>query len=338
MTAHPVSQVLAVSLGLSLVVGCSSAQGTTAPQPDERALSPQTSESAEIEFDATVAARVMRVHGAGSSCGGANLLSYQGGAFDGAAGTIGVETAPAVYLVFWGAQWASDPSGEASLLLNFFGGVGTSAWNNSVTQYCEGVATGTFFCNGAGQAIGNGGGVLAGTWNDNTRPAPRHPRQSDLATEAVAAAVHFGNTNAGANTNAQYVIATAHGNSSRGFGFQYCAWHSVTSSAYGDVAYTNLPYITDAGSSCGANFNGLGPNAGITMVAGHEFAEAETDPFPNGGWIDSSGCENGDKCAWISSGQGAAANVTFATGTFAVQSLWSNASSNGSGGCVLAFP
>ena len=60
--------------------------------------------------------------------------------------------------------------------------------------------------------------------------------------------------------------------------------------------------------------------------------------WPAGGWIDSRGAENGDKCAWISSGQGASANVKFPDGqTFPVQSLWSNAFNNDAGGCVLSF-
>jgi len=154
----------------------------------------------------------------------------------------------------------------------------------------------------------------------------------------VRAAQHFGNTTAASNASVQYVIATATGHNSRGFGSQYCAYHSATSSSVGNVAYTNLPYITDAGGNCGANFNGLGPDAGITIVGGHEMAETMTDQFPNGGWLDSGGAENGDKCAWISSGQGAAADITLSTGTFPVQSLWSNAFNSGSGGCVLSYP
>jgi hypothetical protein len=262
-------------------------------------------------------------------------LSYHGGT----AG-VGVETgADKVYLVYWGSQWNSnDPSGEAATQQNFFTGVGASSWNNSVTQYCEGVASGTVFCNGAGKAAANLTGVLGGTWSDNASAAPGSPTQSQLAAEAVRAAAHFGNTSAVSNTVAQYVISTATGNNSSGFGTQYCAWHSSTSSSSGNIAYTNMPYITDAGASCGANFNGLGPKAGITIVGGHEFAETETDIFPNGGWLDSSGAENGDKCAWISSGQGASANITLSTGTFAVQSLWSNAFNGGSGGCVLSYP
>jgi serine protease len=277
----------------------------------------------------------MRIHGAcHHHCGGGgNNLTFHGG-------NPGVETgADKVYLIYWGSQWnSSDPSGEASIQSAFFNGVGSSSWNNSVTQYCQGVPSGTTFCNGAGTAATNPSGVLAGTWFDNGSAAPAHPTQSQLANEAINAANHFGNTTATSNTTVQYVINTATGNSSSGFGTQYCAYHSSVGAFGGSVAWTNMPYITDAGASCGANFNGLGPNAGITIVGGHEFAETETDIYPNGGWLDGSGSENGDKCAWITSGQGASANITLSTGTFAVQSLWSNAFNSGAGGCVLSYP
>jgi len=229
-------------------------------------------------------------HGHGGG-GGSNNLSYHGGL-----NGIGVETAPKIYLVLWGSQWNNnDPSGEAALLQAFYNGVGGSSWLNSVTQYCQGLAGGTIFCNGQGTPAGNQSGMLAGVWADNASAAPSRPTQSQLAAEAVNAAGHFGNTTATSNASVQYVIATATGNSSSGFGVQYCAYHSSTSSTVGNVAYTNLPYITDAGASCGANFNGLGPKAGITIVGGHEMAETISDQFPNGGWLDGSGAENGDK-------------------------------------------
>jgi len=120
---------------------------------------------------------------------------------------------------------------------------------------------------------------------DNASSAPSKPRQSQIAAEAVRAAQHFGNTTAASNASVQYVIATATRNNSRGFGSQYCAYHSATSSAVGNVAYTNLPYMTDAGANCGANFNGLGPDAGITIVGGHEMGETITDQFRTAvGW------------------------------------------------------
>ena len=222
-----------------------------------------------------------------------------------------VETTPAVYLVFYGSQWSSDPSGEAAILQNFFSHVGGSAWANIDTQYYQ---TGPVYA-------GNQTGVLKGVWYDNTAAAPAHPTQSQLAAEATKAATHFASSS---NVNAQYVIATSHGNSASGFGTQYCAWHSST----GNISYTNLPYITDAGASCGANFNSLGPNAGITIVEGHEFSETVTDPFPSSGWVDSSGAEIGDKCAWT-----AATSLQSLNGaSFPVQPLWSNAIS----GCALS--
>ena len=311
MAGVPAKRFLALGLGLGLALASvvTAAAGTSTSYMDRQVM--------------------MRTHGSTPFASSTGNLSYHGGT-----GGIGVETAPKVYLVFWGSQWSSDPSGEALILQNFLGNVGGSSWNNSVTQYCEGVASGTVFCNGAGQAAGNLSHILATFWYDNAKAAPSKPRQSQLAAEAKNAANHFRNTTASSNASVQYVIATAHGNNATGFGTQYCAWHSSTSStATGNVAYTNLPYITDAGASCGANFNGLGPDAGITIVEGHEMAETETDQFPSTGWLDSGGAENGDKCAWSS----ATTNESFGTYSYPVQPLWSNAANSGSGGCVLSY-
>ncbi|EFH80429.1 hypothetical protein [Ktedonobacter racemifer] len=282
--------------------------------------------------------RVKNTAAACRNCAGSNNLSYHGGT-----GGVGVETgADKVYLIYWGSQWNNnDPSGEAAIQQNFFKGVGGSSWNNSVTQYCEGVSSGTITCGSSGTHATNPTGVFAGIWYDNASAAPSKPSQSQLASEAVKAAAHFGNTTASSNKTVQYVINTATHNNASGFGTQYCAWHSSTSSSYGNIAYTNMPYITDAGASCGANFvnsGSAGLTDGITIVGGHEFAETETDIYPSTGWIDGSGSENGDKCAWIRSGQGASANITLSTGTFPVQSLWSNAFNNNAGGCVISYP
>jgi len=272
--------------------------------------------------------------------GGSSPLSYHGG-------NPGVITGGnKVYLVYWGSQWNSgDPSGEAAIQKSFFSGVGGSSWNNSVTQYCIGITTGTSNCSNAKTFASNPSGVWAASISDTASLAPAHPKQSQLAAEAVNVATDLlsKNTIGVADlSHVQFVINTASGNNSSGFGTRFCAWHSSTSFTYNGsgytIAYTNMPYITDAGASCGANFNGLGANAGITIVGGHEFGETETDIFPSGGWLDGSGAENGDKCAWISSGQGAAADTTLSTGTFPVQSLWSNAFNSGTGGCVLSYP
>ncbi|HEU5268771.1 MAG TPA: hypothetical protein VFU36_02520 [Jatrophihabitans sp.] len=99
--------------------------------------------------------------------------------------------------------------------------------------------------------------------------------------------------------------------------------------------------MTDMGSSCGSNFvnsSASGVTDGVTIVEGHEYAETITDQFPAGGWTDLTGEENGDKCAWISSGQGASQNITLSTGSYPVQSTWANDYNNGSGGCEVSHP
>lgn len=79
-------------------------------------------------------------------------LTYRGGA---------IIQNPRVYLVFWGSQWNNnDPYGEATIISNFMRGVGGSAWLNTVTQYCSGVAVGSTSCTGGSKYI-----VTLGTYN-----------------------------------------------------------------------------------------------------------------------------------------------------------------------------
>ena len=109
----------------------------------------------------------------------------------------------------------------------------------------------------------------------------------------------------------------------------------------GSLPFTNLPFQLDAGYQCGENWINqgyFGEWDGFTTVAGHEYAESVTDPFPGSGWDDTantvSGGEIADKCAWGGAAFGdidPAGDVTLPTGTFAMQSLWSNAAR----ACVL---
>ncbi len=241
-----------------------------------------------------------------------------------------IQSIPSVYIVFWG-DWSAAGSAQ-TYVINFFNGVGGSSWANSTTQYCDAVPTGTTQCGPAGTHVTNPAHQLAGTWNDTTDPLPASPTQSQIATEAANLAAFFGGVKAGAD----YMVFTPSGHSQNGFGTQWCAYHSSS----GNLSFAYVPYQPDAGAACGQNFVNAGSAGlldGFSIVAGHEYGETVTDPFPNGGWLDSRGAENGDKCAWISAGQGAASNVALSTGLFAVQSLWSNAFNGGAGGCVLAY-
>ena len=245
---------------------------------------------------------------------GTQPLLYNGGP---------VQTGPKMYLVFWGGAWSStgDPNHEKAYYTNFVRGIGGSSWLSTVTQYTQ----------SNGQHVGNAGTVYAGTWTDTTNKVPGLNVSSydvSLGQEAARAAAHFGDYGA----SADYVILLAHGvkvyqfagNSSSPSA--YCAWHSSTSAAGHTIAFTNFPYISDAGYSCGAgSVNAPGTLDGVSIVGGHEQAEAETDPQPNSGWIDSSNGEIGDKCAWTG-----LRDTAFSTGTFPTQPLWSNAAN----GCV----
>ena len=259
-----------------------------------------------------------------------NNLAYRGGA---------IEPAAKVFVVYWGPQWATGfttggySSSQAQAYVNaFFGGVGGSSWANSTTQYCQGVPSGTVQCGTAGVHPTNPGNELSGgVWND-TSAVPNSPTQSQISAEASALAAHFG----GVDPQADYMVFTPSGHSMNGFQTTWCAWHSSS----GSMSYSYVPYQPDAGAACGMNFVNPGNSGyfdGFSIVGGHEYAETITDPYPNSGWLDGRGAENGDKCAWISSGQGAAANISLGGNNYAVQSLWSNAFNGGSGGCVLSY-
>ena len=294
-------------------------------------------------------------HQASTLSTGPETLAY-GGGIDGIGVTSGT---PRVYLVFWGTQWgtagtdsngnttfSNDPSHGAPYLQQLFKGLGTNneLWSGVMTQYCDGslVANGATSCPTAAPRVGYPtGGDLAGVWYDNSAAEPTTASGHQIGVEAVNAAGHFGNTTAASNRYAQYVVLSATGLNPDSYKNQgFCAWHDyngdstlsggAVSSPYGDIAFTNMPYVMDLGASCGQGFvNSPGTLDGYSIVEGHEYAETVTDQNPAGGWTNHQnnsfgGEETGDECAWISSGQGASADVTTATGTFAMQSVWSN--------------
>ena len=234
-------------------------------------------------------------------------LTYHGGP---------IQTNPKMYVVFWGSAWngSGDPSGVASRMKSFLGIIGGSRWLNSVTQYTQ----------SDGQHVGNQTGSFVGSYVDTTSSPPSRPSQSQLAAEAAKAAAHYGDYSA----NAAYIVALPHGIKPSGFGTQYCAYHSSTSAAGHTIAWTNDPYLPDVGASCGAgSVNSPGTLDGVSIVFGHEQGETETDPFPNSGWLDSSGAENGDKCAWMNLENNPNA------GGYPTQPLWSNSNN----GCVQSY-
>jgi hypothetical protein len=275
-------------------------------------------------------------------------------------GTPPITGQPRVYLVFWGSQWGSqatnaqgditlsgDPKGMAPYLEAFFKGIGTAqdSWSSITTQYCEGVSIGATTCPASASHVGYAtGGAFAGAWVDESAPAPAQATEPEIAQEASTAASHFGNTSQGPNNNAIYVVVSPTGTDPDSYKpANFCAWHDDSdglgySSPDGDLNVINLPYLPDVGSTCGENWINSGSSGvldGVSIVAGHEYAETATDPVPTSGWS-GTGTESevGDLCAWRASGTaGGAFNLKLPTGTFAVQSLWGNDANGGQGGC-----
>lgn len=281
-----------------------------------------------------------RVKGGGAT----SNLTYQGGK---------VETTPAVYIDFWGSWWDGGtvtgtqnqnqytPAAAMTYIQDFFGNVGGSGWANIDTQYCQGGTTGTTTCGTSSSHVTN---AAAPTqlikFMVDTSPVPTSPSQSSIATEAQAAATAMGDAPT-SQPAATVFVFTPSGDSMSGFGTSWCAWHSVTSLGGQSLPYAYMPYQPDAGASCGENFVNPATSAnsfgngyfdGFSVVGGHEYAEAVTDPITANGsyaWLDSRGSEIGDKCAWNS----ASNNTSLGGILFAVQPLWSNAAS----GCKLSY-
>ncbi|HUY22623.1 MAG TPA: putative Ig domain-containing protein [Acidimicrobiales bacterium] len=298
----------------------------------------------------------------GAGQGSRGPLRYRGGPV--------VTGSPRVYLVFWGSQWGTpstgaggyqhfsgDPDGLAPDLQAFFAGLGTDGelWSATVTQYCRGTTTGAKACPvapGADHVAFPGAGVLGGVWEDTSITPPQGAFAGDssvggvdgtqLAQEAADAAVHFGDS----SSQAQFVIVSPPLTNPDGWldpRNGYCAYHDnsgdpffaghVTGPA---VAYTNFPYIPDAGVGGCASTGMNGVLDGVNETASHEYAETLTDPDASTGWLDRRGNEIADKCDYVSPGlPGAAVYLTLATGTFDVQGLWANDSGR-SGGCEVA--
>jgi serine protease len=277
-------------LGAATLLGLVAATGI-ASASTQTSASTQGSSTAR----ATVArSGVMSFGGAASVAPAAASDLVYGGGF--------IQDHPAVFLVFWGSQWASDTNGVQSYVTKFFQGLGTSsdAWSRVTSQYTGQGGSPTFT-----------GSVLKGTWVDSGAAAPSRASASAIAAEARKAAAHFGTS----GHNASVIVMSPHGTHPDGFpNGGFCAWHSAT----GSLPYTNMPYVLDAGTSCGQNSVG-GRLDGFSIVAGHEYLEVVTDPIPPSGWVDRSGAENADKCAWQNLHK-----INLPTGSFAVQPTWSN--------------
>src|SRR5579883_2039544 len=225
---------------------------------------------------------------------------------------------PKFYFVYWDYKKVGDPDRVEQLLTQYAKVMGGSGHNNIEIQYYEGSNSKTYITNPANQ--------FGGAWNDDSA-IPKSPTDAQVAAESVKAVEHFGY-----DPNGIYVVATAHNHSESQFGTNWCSYHSFTYYKKKPVPYANIPYVPDAGKNCGANIisppsDEAGTDEGVTIMAGHEFGEAITDPQPFSAWNGPSG-EIADYCAWHNM-----ANDPFGSKSYTEQPMVSDATES----CVQSY-
>lgn len=222
--------------------------------------------------------------------------------------------------IFWGTSWTSYTGDIMTGLDTFFAGFGGSNYAKASTEY-----TGS-----------NGQVTATSSYLGHVIDATAAPSRALSVTSAVAEACKM--TNNSPDPSALYLIYTETGAGH----VSYCAWHSYGTCSNGapvQVAY--MPNITGIAGCDPQDTYGTGHSQGLAALANvtaHELSEAITDPR-NGGWYDSAGAENGDKCAWSFTGPVRLSNSS----VWKLQGEWSNnaytagtgyANNSGQKGCL----
>lgn len=229
-------------------------------------------------------------------------------------GTVLVSTSAAA--IFWGTSWATNPGDKISGMDSWYSGFGGSNYAVTSDEY-----TGT---NGTvGSTVSYGGHYI-----DGSRASGGNNTSTILAEVCKVIPKPASN-----GYYAVYTDLPRKGN--------YCAYHS-----WGTCGGVNVQFAffwkLDGDAGCDPQSTVANESQGLKALAnvsGHELSEARTDPR-GAGWFDSSGAENGDKCAWTFG----APYVTFKNGTnWKIQGEWSNkaynagtgyANSSGQKGCL----
>jgi hypothetical protein len=209
------------------------------------------------------------------------------------------------YAIWWGSSsaWSSDVQpGIASL----FEGFDKSAYLGIAQRYMRGASIAS---------------VYEGSKVDPSAP----PKKVSARTLASEVAKEYGTS---LDPDGIYFVYTS--NFPKGGNF--CAWHSLATVNGQSISVAYMPNTTNvAGCDPGNLYNVSGSEGlrSLANVTAHEFMESVTDTLPANGtyaWIDSSGSEIGDKCAWQFTGAVTLRNKT----TWQLQEEWSNAAD----GCV----
>lgn len=203
--------------------------------------------------------------------------------------------------IFWGTSWAGYKGDKITGMDSWYTGFSNSHYAGTSDEY-----TGT-------------NGQVGPVVNASSHVTDTSASTGGSNTSVILAEVCKVITNPDSSGNGYYPVYT---DTPRGHA-SYCAWHS-----YGTCSGVRVQFAfffnLDGDAGCdpqdnsGLHSQGL---AALANVSGHELSEARTDPASPGAWYDSSGQENGDKCAWTFG----VPLVTFSNGTeWKIQGEWSN--------------
>lgn len=213
--------------------------------------------------------------------------------------------------IFWGTSWGSYSGDKMTGLDSLYTGHSNSNYAKTVDEY-----------SGTNGFVGPSG-VHQGHIVDTSAASGGGSTAAILAE--VCKQVTAGNIVPDAGGNGYYPVYTDVPRGSAG----YCAWHSA-GSCNGVALQFAFFWNLDGDAGCDPQDTTTGHSQGLAALAnvtGHELEEARSDPASPGAWYDSSGNENGDKCAWTFNGL-----VTLGTKNWKLQQEWSNAAYNASAG------
>jgi hypothetical protein len=213
-------------------------------------------------------------------------------------------TDSAVRAIFWGTSWSNSSfvSDKISGLDSYYTGFSGSNYAKTSDEY-----TGT-------------NGQVGPTNTAGSDVIDLSPAGSGAKTSTILAEVCRKISNPVANGYYAVYVDLPRGHAG------YCAYHSWGSCGSTPVQFAFF-WNLDGDAGCdpqdtsGLHSQGL---AALANVSGHELSEARTDPVGTG-WFDSSGAENGDKCAWTFN----VPLLTFSNRSqWKIQGEWSNAAYN----------
>jgi len=222
--------------------------------------------------------------------------------------------------IFWGTSWANYSGDKITGIDSFYTGFSGSNYAKTSDEYSG--------SNGqVGPIVNHGGHVI------DTSASSGGGNTSTILAEVCKVI----GSNVDTSGNGYYAVYT---DTPRGHA-GYRAWHSVGTCNGTRVQFAYF-FNLDGDAGCdpqdtsGKHSQGL---AALANVSAHELSEARTDPASPGAWYDSSGAENGDKCAWTFN----VPLVTLGNSQWKLQGEWSNAAydsgtgyanSSGQKGCL----